>query len=158
MSCCRLRLAAPLLTLCPLLAAPLLTLCPLPAAQVFFLDAIEHVSRIARVLRQPRGNALLVGVGGSGKQSLTRFACFMAECQCFQVELSRGYGMVEFREDIKKLYKVAGIQARPLLAHRLLKFSTKDCMMIECPPQSSRTCALLSPRSLPEPRMAYGDG
>jgi dynein heavy chain, axonemal len=110
------------------------------------MDAVEHISRIARILRQPRGSAMLVGrsvgpglargldcscwlltaqydilarsalrfpslpcaqvgVGGSGKSSLTRFASFIADTRCASVELTRNYGLTEFREDLKKLYK-----------------------------------------------------
>lgn len=76
---------------------------------VFFRDAVQHVVRISRVLRQPRGNAMLVGVGGSGKQSLTRIACSMADIKCFQIELVRGYGLEGFREDLKQLMMTAGV-------------------------------------------------
>ena len=82
---------------------------------VFFWDACDHVSRLARVLRQPRGNAMLVGVGGSGKQSLTRFAAFTAEMSCFQIELTKGYGYNEFREDLKKLYFMTGCDNTPVV-------------------------------------------
>jgi dynein heavy chain, axonemal len=92
----------------------LTTLCWLYCA-VFFIDAVEHITRIARILRQPRGNAMLVGVGGSGKSSLTRFATFMGGFKIFSIELTRGYGTNEFREDLKKLYRTAGIDGEPVV-------------------------------------------
>uniref|UniRef100_A0A8C4FET8 Dynein axonemal heavy chain 6 n=1 Tax=Catagonus wagneri TaxID=51154 RepID=A0A8C4FET8_9CETA len=82
---------------------------------VFFQDAIEHVSRIARMIRQERGNALLVGVGGTGKQSLTRLAAHICGYRCLQIELSRGYNYDSFHEDLRKLYKLAGVEDKNMV-------------------------------------------
>eukprot|EP00741_Cyanophora_paradoxa_P015322 tig00000194_g14791.t1 len=86
-----------------------------PMNLVMFEDALEHLTRIERVLRLPRGNCLLVGVGGSGKQSLTRLAAFAAGCSVFEITLSRGYDEPQFREDLKKLYTMLGAENKSVV-------------------------------------------
>uniref|UniRef100_A0A4W6EVU6 Dynein axonemal heavy chain 11 n=1 Tax=Lates calcarifer TaxID=8187 RepID=A0A4W6EVU6_LATCA len=77
---------------------------------VLFEEAIQHVCRISRILEAPYGNALLVGVGGSGKQSLCRLAAFLSMLEVFQITLRKGYGINDLKSDIAALYIKVGVK------------------------------------------------
>lgn len=86
-----------------------------PMNLVLFDDAIEHLTRVHRVIRMEKGHALLVGVGGSGKQSLTKLGAFSAGCEVFEITLTRGYDENAFREDLKGLYSKLGLENKKMV-------------------------------------------
>ena len=73
---------------------------------------MEHITRITRILYQPCGNALLVGVGGSGKQSLSKLATFILDYQVFRIVVTTTYTLTNLKEDIQLLFKKTGVQGQ----------------------------------------------
>ena len=70
---------------------------------MLFHDAVCHISRICRILRQPRGNALIVGMGGTGRQSLCKLAAFICNLPIYEVVITRMFTMDSFHETLKRV-------------------------------------------------------
>lgn len=52
-------------------------------------------------MESPRGSCLLVGVGGSGKQCLARLAAFISSLEVAQIQLRKGYGLLDLKVSFK---------------------------------------------------------
>ncbi len=75
---------------------------------VTFLN-VRQVARIVRIVLNDGGHALLVGVGGSGKQSLSRLAAFICGYSVSQIVISSTYSINDLKEDLKTMYNKVGI-------------------------------------------------
>ena len=82
---------------------------------VLFNQAMEHITRIARILFQPNGHALLVGVGGSGKQSLSKLTAFILNQDVFKIVVASNYGLGDLKTDIQTLFTKTGVQGLEML-------------------------------------------
>ncbi|XP_074179212.1 dynein axonemal heavy chain 3 [Rhinolophus sinicus] len=83
-----------------------------PMSLVMFRFAIEHMSRICRVLKQNKGHLLLVGIGGSGRQSASKLATFINSYELYQIEITKSYSASEWREDLKKVMLQVGVATK----------------------------------------------
>ncbi|OHS94615.1 Dynein heavy chain family protein [Tritrichomonas foetus] len=83
-----------------------------PMNLVLFKEAIYHTCRIMRIVGRPFGHALLVGLGGSGRQSLTRLAAHILGYEFFQIQMKKNYREREFRDDMKKLIDMTAMEQK----------------------------------------------
>lgn len=72
---------------------------------VFYNDAIDHLLRIHRIIRIEQGNALLIGIGGSGKQSLAKLATFLAKYELWTIKITSRFEEKHFKEQLVELFK-----------------------------------------------------
>lgn len=75
---------------------------------VLFEYALQHLNKICRIMSVPGGSGLLVGMGGSGRQSMTRLAAAILNQSLYQPEITKNYGLNEFRDDLKVMLREAG--------------------------------------------------
>ena len=77
---------------------------------VLFEDAMKHVCKISRITTADQGHALLVGVGGSGKQSLTKLASFINQYSTVSIMISSTYGLADLKTDLQAYYMKSGVK------------------------------------------------
>jgi dynein heavy chain, axonemal len=82
---------------------------------VLFDDAMKHVCKISRIVSNSSGHALLVGVGGSGKQSLSKLASSICQFRTTSIMISSTYGLNELKVDLQNMYNRAGVKDEGLM-------------------------------------------
>lgn len=77
---------------------------------VLFEDAMKHIAKITRIISNPSGHALLVGVGGSGKQSLSKLSGYICQLTLKRIVISSSYGLNDLKVDLQDMYNKAGVK------------------------------------------------
>ncbi|GMH82520.1 hypothetical protein TrST_g11065 [Triparma strigata] len=77
---------------------------------LLFGEIQDHIARVDRVLSQDGGHLLLVGRGGVGRRSSVTLACYMHHYKLATCNVTRDYGLPQFKNDLKAVMQLAGIE------------------------------------------------
>lgn len=77
---------------------------------VIFDDALKHLCRIHRILQLERGHMLFMGINGSGRESLTRLAAYIANVNFYTTGILGEHDVESFREKLRSLCFSSGMK------------------------------------------------
>lgn len=77
---------------------------------VLFEQAILHVTRISRIIQNPCGHVMMVGVGGSGKQSLCRLAAYIGDFEVKQLVVTSNFKVEDLKDELRSMYLASGVK------------------------------------------------
>ncbi|XP_038617598.1 cytoplasmic dynein 2 heavy chain 1 [Tachyglossus aculeatus] len=82
---------------------------------LLFQEVLEYMSRIDRVLSFPGGSLLLAGRSGVGRRIITSLVSHMHGAVLLSPKISRGYELKQFKNDLKHVLHLAGIEAQQVV-------------------------------------------
>ena len=72
---------------------------------LIFREVLENFARVDRVLTKPGGSLLLAGRSGVGRRTAVTLVSSMHQMQLYTPKISRGYGLKQFKNDLKTVNK-----------------------------------------------------
>ncbi|XP_071951365.1 cytoplasmic dynein 2 heavy chain 1-like isoform X2 [Antedon mediterranea] len=82
---------------------------------IIFREVLDHIARVDRVLTQPGGSLLLAGRSGVGRRTAANLVSFMHRAQLYTPKMSRNYGMKQFKNDLKNVMQLTGIEGEQVV-------------------------------------------
>ncbi|XP_068004360.1 cytoplasmic dynein 2 heavy chain 1 [Melanerpes formicivorus] len=82
---------------------------------LLFQEVLSYMSKVDRVLSFPGGSLLLAGRSGVGRRTVTSLVSHMHGAVLVTPKISRGYELKQFKNDIKYVMELAGIEAQQVV-------------------------------------------